>query len=833
MNSIPTKQIDGDVAVGRNVSAGGDCNIQGKMRVGHNLIVEGWLDARNIKTPNKGLFSSVEKLREQYPVPSNGWWALVGDTLPAPIYIAEGGEWISTGKEGGNPVIDDEEKIIITTMNSYIKEIQSGLKLLKKSVDEIKESKGMPNGIATLDGNGLVTTSQLPREVFDVVEFNAIVEGVKVESVSSGKRSGDIGCMVVYDKGRGSFLLAEYKHSLASVNSESWEELLRPQRGGNVVSPVLSGDGESTSIAVRDLWNQEEGTFVLDTSKFTYYNNWVDGDLFGVGSLNGRLLERGKIYTCTSDDRTFKWGVDGLVVIGNVVTLGNSSGSAYPGDKGQELLNEVRLLKRSLEILEDYFGDGRDLGGETATGTIRELVSRLGGLSHLILGVDDSYSGRTFLKRIESLEGDVGHYEPIFGNDNLSSDMRAISEELDRIYERLEWQLGNEDEMGDQSSLPPGIVLFNGWSDERGEPVSYVGNNVTSRNVYVNETAGCFFMKLSSGERFNNWLGADYYGEPCYDESTGEMIGRKLTAGRLYYCISDGEIYRAYNSNAGVRLRKETHTEGLIESNAKAVLNESNVGKSGSLSRRVLHQRPMSQYSEIGEAYYASLMRIKVDNSGGKVSGYRVVAGELSLATLFPSGLSDELFWIQTLNCDAWYDREKNVLYWDMPGAGAGKRSDVTVYGANYNRNDVAPEVLIRTGGYEKKIWIRGESGAVKMYESTDSEYKNIKGRCELLQSSPVDVKTFCEYVRRGDKRRFYSKNLQIQKRGRVKREGVGQICKWVNVLIRRNGHKVRPGTTSRYVNTYGVYRARRRTRRQGWSEWRYFAYLKAGVKEL
>ena len=213
----------------------------------------------------------------------------------------------------------------------------------------------------------------------------------------------------------------------------------------------------------------------------------------------------------------------------------------------------------------------------------------------------------------------------------------------------------------------------------------------------------------------------------------------------------------------------------------------------------------MSQYSEIGEAYYASLMRIKVDNSGGKVSGYRVVAGELSLATLFPSGLSDELFWIQTLNCDAWYDREKNVLYWDMPGAGAGKRSDVTVYGANYNRNDVAPEVLIRTGGYEKKIWIRGESGAVKMYESTDSEYKNIKGRCELLQSSPVDVETFSKYVRRGDKRRFYSKNLQIQKRGRVKREGVGQICKWVNVLIRRNGHKVRPGTTSRYVNTYGV----------------------------
>ena len=42
--SIPTKQIDGDVAVGRNVSAGGDANIQGNARIGHDLIVEGWLE---------------------------------------------------------------------------------------------------------------------------------------------------------------------------------------------------------------------------------------------------------------------------------------------------------------------------------------------------------------------------------------------------------------------------------------------------------------------------------------------------------------------------------------------------------------------------------------------------------------------------------------------------------------------------------------------------------------------------------------------------------------------------------------------------------------------
>lgn len=106
MSSNPTKQIDGDVAVGRNVSAGGNANIQGNTRVGHDLIVEGWLEARNIKHACKGLFRDVESLKRQYPAPHNGWWALIGDTIPALVYIVEDGQWVSTGKTGGGTVVD-------------------------------------------------------------------------------------------------------------------------------------------------------------------------------------------------------------------------------------------------------------------------------------------------------------------------------------------------------------------------------------------------------------------------------------------------------------------------------------------------------------------------------------------------------------------------------------------------------------------------------------------------------------------------------------------------------------------------------------------------------
>lgn len=53
MSSIPTKQIDGDVAVGRNVSMGGSGTVRGSMTVGHNLTVEGWLEAKNIRDRTK------------------------------------------------------------------------------------------------------------------------------------------------------------------------------------------------------------------------------------------------------------------------------------------------------------------------------------------------------------------------------------------------------------------------------------------------------------------------------------------------------------------------------------------------------------------------------------------------------------------------------------------------------------------------------------------------------------------------------------------------------------------------------------------------------------
>lgn len=167
MSSIPTKQISGDAAVGRNVSAGGNANIQGNVRVGHDLKVGGWLDAPNIKGPAKGLFASEASLKAAYLFPQPGWWALVGDTLPAPVWIVENGQWKATGKQSGSLTLANEQ------LSEDVDELSQALAELRILFNALESGTDSTN----LDGfnkivaflTGLKTTDTL------AAKLNAIV----------------------------------------------------------------------------------------------------------------------------------------------------------------------------------------------------------------------------------------------------------------------------------------------------------------------------------------------------------------------------------------------------------------------------------------------------------------------------------------------------------------------------------------------------------------------------------------------------------------------------------------------------------------------------------
>lgn len=106
--STPTRHIDGHTALGGNATVGGKATVRGHATFDHNVRVKGYLEAPNVRGGDKGMWRSKAALEAGYPNPEDGWHALVGDTLPADVYVAIDGQWVATGKQGGVPPVELE-----------------------------------------------------------------------------------------------------------------------------------------------------------------------------------------------------------------------------------------------------------------------------------------------------------------------------------------------------------------------------------------------------------------------------------------------------------------------------------------------------------------------------------------------------------------------------------------------------------------------------------------------------------------------------------------------------------------------------------------------------
>ena len=332
MSQIKTTEIDGDVAVGRHVTAGGNATIQGNTTVKKNLKVEGWLDARNIKGPNKGIFLDVTKLREAYPLPHDGWWALVGNTLPAPLYIADGGAWVATGESAGNPTIDSQQyNEAVAELDADLKALATEVSTNKQSIEQIRtqintigtsvntltsdvsglktrvtnaenritttesgikaitNSKGMSNGIAPLDGSGRIPARYIPGAMDDVKEFDGFTD--------------------------------------------------------ETANPIsITGD-----VSVK--FNAIVGCFIAchaRTIDADYANNWDNADSYGTFSLDGRIPDSDKVYVDKMTNKTYRWSGSQMVVIGSDLALGHTDSTAFPGNEGAQLQENLKNTNNQL-----------------------------------------------------------------------------------------------------------------------------------------------------------------------------------------------------------------------------------------------------------------------------------------------------------------------------------------------------------------------------------------------------------------------------------------------------------------------------------------------------
>lgn len=129
------------MAVGGRLAIGGDASVKGSARVGRNLRVDGWLDARNIKGSDKGLHASQQELEAAYPHPRRGWWAMVGECLPAELWVVREGCWAATGRKAGSTAANLE------AVEKALAQLTSRVDALEQTVADMQQG-----AVASFDG---------------------------------------------------------------------------------------------------------------------------------------------------------------------------------------------------------------------------------------------------------------------------------------------------------------------------------------------------------------------------------------------------------------------------------------------------------------------------------------------------------------------------------------------------------------------------------------------------------------------------------------------------------------------------------------------------------
>ena len=115
-----------DVAISGDIAVGGNAALRGSLKVDRNLVINGWLDAKNLRTPQKGLFATAQELADAYPFPHPGWWALVGNQLPAAIYVVQDGKWTNSGHTGGSITVEASTVVAdVSAISEAVEQLQA------------------------------------------------------------------------------------------------------------------------------------------------------------------------------------------------------------------------------------------------------------------------------------------------------------------------------------------------------------------------------------------------------------------------------------------------------------------------------------------------------------------------------------------------------------------------------------------------------------------------------------------------------------------------------------------------------------------------------------
>lgn len=393
MSSIKNTQIDGDLAVGRNTDIGGQLNVEGRAHMKGSLKVDGWLDAKNIKGPNKGLFTTEAKLREAYPTGNlqEGWWAIVGTTLPGEIFVVDGGDWVDTGGTGGNPTIDSEQ------YSQAVEELQGDITLMSQDIASIEEkNKSQDTSIESIQstltsyGTNISSNAAAAKKAQDTADANLVLIKAINYTLAYNRTTRVLTLLDKSGTAVGSAELPEVTTEASGLMSAKNLEALITltefhQLGGKPNGPVtLDATGKIAATylpgyvddvvefsMIVDLVNVQEATathksteddcsivyssvlnqFLLcykqttesGLNTATFYKEWGDSDDW--------QLEAGKVYIDLSKNITYRWSGSTLVPIGSDLAIGETDSTAFAGSRGVALEKKMSSAEENINTL--------------------------------------------------------------------------------------------------------------------------------------------------------------------------------------------------------------------------------------------------------------------------------------------------------------------------------------------------------------------------------------------------------------------------------------------------------------------------------------------------
>ena len=252
-------------------------------------------------------------------------------------------------------------------------------------IDTIDNSIGVPSGIATLDGNGKLTDSQIPDKTINVLvgKLMSETEFKDEEGNTYEPRTGVIyidtvsGTEKIYRWNKYEYVEISNTELLeGALNSHVQDknnphQVTKEQIGLSEVtndaqvkrSEMGTPEGVATlnengKIPVEQLPGQVDEVFGID--RFVSTKTDIPSSRLVIGSTyyvedekkiytaiseteldEGATPDKGVIYSNRETNIIYRWDGAELVEIGNPIHLGEVDGTAYPGDKGKATTDKV------------------------------------------------------------------------------------------------------------------------------------------------------------------------------------------------------------------------------------------------------------------------------------------------------------------------------------------------------------------------------------------------------------------------------------------------------------------------------------------------------------